>query len=324
MLFKLLLVFALGLIAFYLLRWQKQSRQKQSREKLARQQPARELLNDSHLSSSDDLGDSPDTSELPEWSALEQLMAKQALPALSIELINQAPVNVFESKIGGTPYWPNDLNYPVDDSGNTMVFLAQINFAEITENLDDFPAEGILQFFASNDELYGLQFIDKHNDLKSHLKAHGKFRVIYHRKLTDASDELMQKPPEITGDFAAVHGSAKISFRKINDLPDPTDYRFQKRVLDRPLSDNLFARLEQKLGDASKHKLGGYASFIQEDPRGYIAPNDDWLLLFQLDTDANDHVEIMWGDSGIANFFIQKKDLLALNFDRVWYNWDCH
>ncbi|MCB5607999.1 DUF1963 domain-containing protein [[Ruminococcus] gnavus] len=32
----------------------------------------------------------------------------------------------------------------------------------------------------------------------------------------------------------------------------------------------------------------------------------------------------MWGDSGICNFFITKKDLENKNFSKVLYNWDCY
>ena len=45
------------------------------------------------------------------------------------------------------------------------------------------------------------------------------------------------------------------------------------------------------------------------------------ICLFQMDTD--DDAEIMWGDSGVANFFIQEKDLAAEDFSDVLYNWDC-
>jgi uncharacterized protein YwqG len=44
-------------------------------------------------------------------------------------------------------------------------------------------------------------------------------------------------------------------------------------------------------------------------------------LLFQMDTD--DEVGIMWGDSGVANFFIIEEDLKNKDFSRVLYNWDC-
>lgn len=33
--------------------------------------------------------------------------------------------------------------------------------------------------------------------------------------------------------------------------------------------------------------------------------------------------EIIWGDMGIANFFINQEDLAKLDFSNVFYNWDC-
>lgn len=41
------------------------------------------------------------------------------------------------------------------------------------------------------------------------------------------------------------------------------------------------------------------------------------MLLFQMDTD--DEAGIMWGDCGVANFFISEKDLASKNFSRVLY-----
>ena len=67
------------------------------------------------------------------------------------------------------------------------------------------------------------------------------------------------------------------------------------------------------------HKLGGYAYFTQEDPRKYQDEFKDFILLFQLDSD--DH--IMWGDVGVANFFIHPDDLGKKDFSKVMYNWDC-
>ena len=31
----------------------------------------------------------------------------------------------------------------------------------------------------------------------------------------------------------------------------------------------------------------------------------------------------MWGDSGVANFFINKEDMKNKKFDNILYNWDC-
>ncbi|WP_268866745.1 DUF1963 domain-containing protein [Thomasclavelia ramosa] len=51
---------------------------------------------------------------------------------------------------------------------------------------------------------------------------------------------------------------------------------------------------------------------------------DDYILLLQIDSVGIGDKEIMWGDSGICNFFITKKDLENKNFSKVLYNWDCY
>lgn len=65
-------------------------------------------------------------------------------------------------------------------------------------------------------------------------------------------------------------------------------------------------------------QVGGYPCFTQYDPREYDYQDYD-VLLFQLNTVK----DIMWGDSGVANFFIRKEDLENENFSSVLYNWDC-
>lgn len=47
------------------------------------------------------------------------------------------------------------------------------------------------------------------------------------------------------------------------------------------------------------------------------------VLLFQLNSGGTCGDEIMWGDCGIANFFISAADLAACDFSRVMYTWDC-
>ena len=81
--------------------------------------------------------------------------------------------------------------------------------------------------------------------------------------------------------------------------------------------------IEKKLESKSEkafHKMLGYAFFTQEDPRYEKKYENYDTLLFQLDSEGN---YLIWGDLGIANFFIQKKDLEERNFSNVLYNWDC-
>jgi uncharacterized protein YwqG len=37
----------------------------------------------------------------------------------------------------------------------------------------------------------------------------------------------------------------------------------------------------------------------------------------------DDEANIMFGDAGVANFFIKEEDLRNRNFRDVLYNWDC-
>ena len=64
----------------------------------------------------------------------------------------------------------------------------------------------------------------------------------------------------------------------------------------------------------------GWATFTQEDPRD----SDSKLeLLFQLDWERDNGVEVMFGDAGVVNFFITREDLTQRNFHNAAYNWDC-
>jgi uncharacterized protein YwqG len=59
------------------------------------------------------------------------------------------PLTVWQSKIGGNPYFPKDLEYPIDPgSGKAMPLLMQINCADVPQIPGfDFPQQGILQFY---------------------------------------------------------------------------------------------------------------------------------------------------------------------------------
>ena len=123
-------------------------------------------------------------------------------------------------------------------------------------------------------------------------------------------------------------GEFALRFAAVSDLPAPSDYRFEAIARE---MDNLDDDLIDKLFDAglgTGSKLGGYAYFTQEDPRPYaktqLQSQQPWQLLFQMDTqDEDDGVEIMWGDCGVGNFFIQPERLALGDFSRVWYSWDC-
>ena len=62
----------------------------------------------------------------------------------------------------------------------------------------------------------------------------------------------------------------------------------------------------------------GYANFTQGDPREEEEYEDYDTLLLQFDSLGC----ISWGDDGICNFFIKKKDLIKKDFSNVLFNCD--
>lgn len=232
---------------------------------------------------------------------------------------------LWESKFGGDPYIPLGYEYPTNSKGQSLGLLAQINFEDMP-SINDFPEKGILQFFVNfteeSPDYIGMNFDDQ--------TKQENFRVIYHKEVDKNSENLMKDFSFLTEDdmeCSPIMGEYKVvpevSFEPISissyDFSEVVSSEVEDYIIDNDLDD-----LED-FCTSTGHKFGGYPFFTQSDPREY---EDDYkdlnVLLLQIDTDDSDGVEIMWGDSGVGNFFIKQKDLKGLNFSNVLYNWDCY
>lgn len=241
-----------------------------------------------------------------------------------------------DSKIGGLPYWIEGKDFPKDKEGNNLYLLAQINF-EKEQTTFPLPTKGLLQFFIQDDDLFGVDY-DNHITQKN-------FRVIYHENIDYAINEEIVKQLNIKSseeaEFHPVTGEHKLSLSKNKDYVTFHDYRFDnifakayKKIYGKEikggkkyyniLNDSEVDKLGDGLSKEINHKMLGYAFFTQEDPR-YLKQYKNYdLLLFQLDSDNGENGDIvLWGDLGVANFFITKKDLENKDFSKVLYNWDC-
>ncbi len=226
------------------------------------------------------------------------------------------PTQPWQSKVGGTPYLPKDTAFPVSPEGRHLFFLAQINFAEAPP-LPPFPQQGILQFYISDDDFWGLNLDDPADQ--------SRFRVLYFSEPTTDATKLVTDFSFLPAynDLPLLLGkSFPIAFQPDVELMPAHDYRFHALFGDgffEQFGDQEWEMYEEymSLVFSEGHKFGGYPDFSQEDPRD---PNDPMELLFQLDSD--DDIDCMWGDTGIANFFIRPADLAARDFSKVWYNWD--
>lgn len=208
---------------------------------------------------------------------------------LEIEFTDK--VGYKNSKLGGNYYWKDKDTVPKE-----YIFLAQINFSELPEN-DIFPKKGLLQFFILNDDCYGLFSEDKDG-----------YKVVYHE---DIEDEGLEVLGDRTIEYSPLYNTdLGMKFTVKEECLSYQDFRFYD-YFDGDLTDEMYEAL-----DGSGSKILGYPAFTQEDPR----QNDKYdTLLLQLDSDKN----MMWGDSGVANFFINSEKLRQGDFSDILYNWDC-
>lgn len=285
----------------------------------------------------------------PETQAkLDKLLAKvnELIPPVeTVRLkLSRGATTVFDSKMGGVPYFPKAMEYPTvregESKGKPLRLLAQLNFAFLPK-LEGFPSEGILQFFTFPDDLYGADFDSPCNQ--------NCFRVIYHENVITDTKALIESVPEIEidDDLYPFKGEFLLTAEQPGKMGAvATDFRFDKAVaeaynevfggdvvgmwdddgkgirqVDEPLYYAIFSHY------SSKTRIGGYPFFTQEDPRGY---DDKYsrhtIMLFQSDSESGGEGwenEVCWGDAGVANFFITPEDLAKRDFSNVMYTWDC-
>ena len=211
-------------------------------------------------------------------------------------------------------------------------FLAQVNFSEMPP-LEGFPTKGILPFYIAGENVHGLNF-ENPEEQKG-------FRVIYHEVVVEDESALLAVLPTDGVEYPdgfPVDSELKLNFEKSSMPMGGGDYRFDKLLLDAYNEANPDARVssldrapEDDLDkvydqlDMGGHRIGGYPFFTQLDPREYHQElKENSILLFQLDSEETNDYKIMWGDSGVCNFFIRPENLAKRDFSRVLYHWDCY
>jgi uncharacterized protein YwqG len=286
---------------------------------------------------------------------------KYVKPTIKLKLHPGLESKYWDSKIAGYPYLPIGFEFPKDSKGNEMFLMAQINFAHMPL-LEGYPQKGILQFYITNDEkdcTLGLDF--KHVGTMYQPNLQIDWRVLYFPEVDENNYQTnftffrndkqyaVCTPvyiPYQEAWAAETYGVClKIDFEKTLAPPlygdyqtslllnadTPDTYDFWDRFGDSNESWEVI-KLYNELNYQYGHKIGGYAGFSQEDPRMHypdwengikkeypLDEDNQWLLLLQLESD--DYLQ--WGDCGVGHLFIRKKDLLNLDFSKVWYHWDC-
>ena len=252
---------------------------------------------------------------------LEDKIEKTAIPAITI-VPYQAPTSLTDSKFGGIPYLPKNLRYPKDLNGTPMKLLAQLNFAQLPP-IAPFPAQGILQFFLSSDIL--------HIETKNHQEIFQHFfKVRYHLNTTEQLKANERENPSSQIEFTNFPINEELSLKFIETTEPISAFDYRLSTL---LGKEIFKQqynldgldfmedvyMQYYLG--AGHKIGGYPYFLQKDIRSnsQLLKKYDTLLL---QIDSNDALGIMWGDSGVANFFINRENLLKRDFTDILFHWE--
>lgn len=239
------------------------------------------------------------------------------------------------SKIGGVPNLPVELSWPMWND-KPQSFLCQINLSEIPEEQlqHGLPNQGTLFFFNNQEqETWGFDPKDK-----------GSWAVLFHP--SDAGDHPLSEPPKtLKKEF--IYKEKTISFQTIETYPSYEQDAINKLNFNDRQFDEYDDLRQSVFKNSPAHQMFGFVSPVQGDlmdlecqlasngiylgdGKGYSSPEgkkleagkNDWILLFQLDTD--DDAEMMWGDSGMLYYWIRKQDIRDKNFDNCWMILQCY
>lgn len=266
-----------------------------------------------------------------------QLYKLTATPMCRLILDTTTHPSIYSSKLGGLPYWDLSKPYPTNEKGEKLMLLAQINMEQIPPN-DYLPHEGMLQIFIDTDDMYGCDFCPPEKS------KHSNWKIIYHpfinSSITIQDITALDVPTSLTEKDGPIEGEIALGMSEWVDEPMSwNDARINDTL--RQIAQDLHIELPkgfymidllESLPEQEKQewdyigqgsKLLGYPAFVQGDPRDED-PRYNRLLL-QIDSDFHRHDKnyVMWGDSGVGNFFIKEDDLKKWNLESIWYNWDC-
>ena len=266
---------------------------------------------------------------------IEKIKNDNTRECINIAIEENDKVGVTDSKFGGVPYISGDSNIPKDSNDAQLALLAQINCAELPENVL-YPKEGLLQFWISRNNNFGLDNKDDYcvrfiKDIDKNITEEdilNKYTMLdeerddeyspFNKKNTSFALKFEKGMSTITSNDFQFEG---IALTTIKELFPNEDIKDLYDDLERDIFDTLF-----KAFNGVDHAIGAYPTFTQWDPRNPDKPDAYDISLLQIESnfsiDSND-AEIMWGDSGVANFFINNDKLKNLDFEDILFYWDC-
>lgn len=260
---------------------------------------------------------------------LERLEKETELSYMRLETVKNVST-ITDSKFGGMPYLPANDSLPVDKDGKPMRLLAQINCKDLA-GLGEYPQEGILQFYLTTNPRWDESFVKYYDVVDETVTMEtvaNRMEGIY------LSDGCFPVEDEIGLEFILLKESMSSDDNRLRALFCQYFTELSGIWLSVPDDggEEVYELFEGYCEDsyAGGHKIGGYESSTQL-PEYYpyretdapidVKADDSYVLLFQMDSESEKN--IMWGDLGVARFFIKRSDLKARKFENVYLVWDC-
>jgi uncharacterized protein YwqG len=245
-------------------------------------------------------------------------------PCVALDIIDGPVTEEPHSSIGGQPSLPSETPWPLDEKGKPMIFLAQINYAQMPP-LEGYPAQGVISFFVMDDDLNGCRFPS--------VGADG-FQVLFH---PDAQTLVRRALPENDWDFSPLSDtlikegrplSGRACIGSLSQNSGEVSAITKDWYPDCPKA--IWEEFENQTASeiSTPFYYGGHPDFTQQDFRRKGAspdytPYTEVLLQLGFLSGRKTELEVCWGDAGEACFLATKADLAAKQFDKLAYNWDC-
>jgi uncharacterized protein YwqG len=213
--------------------------------------------------------------------------------------------------------------WPTDPQGVPLEFIAQIDMGDC-RSLDDFPRDGILQFFIGRNDLYGANFDHPREGtfIVRHCRPDGAGALHAPPALVQVNDVLGSDFSPFESSDVRERGLA-LSAQAVEDPIDGSIIEAETRIYElygqfdiTALEDFIEAPEQHR---PLRHHVGGYPAFTQSDIRHDAANSDLDQVLLRVTSDEY----VMWGDAGEAVFMLRREDLRAGRFDEAVYSWDC-
>lgn len=244
---------------------------------------------------------------------IQMLTTKKSFLSLST---SDDKTTTTSSKIGGYGYLSRKFKYPTNADGQPLHLLAQVNFSEMPY-LEPLPRDGILAFYVDYfDDLIGADL---------YFKSQKGYKVYYfndvsleHYTQNELADMFI--PFKGIDRYEIVTKEQKLFGKVKQCFPSYDPVEFEQKIGNTTIYDDVLDDFFETVDCANiETGIGCYPFFTQNDPRYFDKEleNEFDYVLFQLDSDYDN---VMWGDSGIGNFFINSEKLKRLDFSNVLYN----